>query len=407
MSDTEWRKTSSDGRAYGRPPQHFDEHLARVGAGTPMGELLRRYWHPIALSESLRDLPKRVTILGEELVLFRDRQGLAGLLYPRCMHRGTSLYYGKVEDRGIRCCYHGWLFDVRGHCLEQPCEPRGGKDLDRVRQPWYPVEERYGFVFAYLGPAEKQPVLPRYDILENLGDDEALWCTLGGFGSTGDASLDVVPYSWLHMNDNVMDPWHVHVLHSTLTGPQFAAEFALLPEVRYFESDYGVCYSAVRELPDGRSVDRVSSWFMPNVMSVPDIFLKPGQSSLISWVVPVDDSHYVQAFVMKMPKGQSFDGIRLNGKLWGEMTPEEHQQTPGDFEAQSGQGPISLHSEEHLRTSDRGITMQRRMLTRNIEIVAKGGDPLGVRFAEADATVVVPSGNFYKDSNAVSERRAS
>jgi nitrite reductase/ring-hydroxylating ferredoxin subunit len=372
-----------------------------------MGELLRRYWHPIALSESLRDLPKRVTILGEELVLFRDRQGLAGLLYPRCMHRGTSLYYGKVEDRGIRCCYHGWLFDVRGHCLEQPCEPRGGKDLDRVRQPWYPVEERYGFVFAYLGPAEKQPVLPRYDILENLGDDEALWCTLGGFGSTGDASLDVVPYSWLHMNDNVMDPWHVHVLHSTLTGPQFAAEFALLPEVRYFESDYGVCYSAVRELPDGRSVDRVSSWFMPNVMSVPDIFLKPGQSSLISWVVPVDDSHYVQAFVMKMPKGQSFDGIRLNGKLWGEMTPEEHQITPGDFEAQSGQGPISLHSEEHLRTSDRGITMQRRMLTRNIEIVAKGGDPLGVRFAEADATVVVPSGNFYKDSNAVSERRAS
>jgi len=115
----------------------------------------------------------------------------------------------------------------------------------------------------------------------------------------------------------------------------------------------------------------------------------------------------VQAFVMKMPKGQSFDGIRLNGKLWGEMTPEEHQITPGDFEAQSGQGPISLHSEEHLRTSDRGITMQRRMLTRNIEIVAKGGDPLGVCFDEAGATVVVPSGNFYKESNAVSERRAS
>jgi hypothetical protein len=103
---------------------------------------------------------------------------------------------------------------------------------------------------------------------------------------------------------------------------------------------------------------------------------------------------------MKLPKGQSFDGIRLNGKLWGDMTPEEHQRTPGDFEAQSGQGPISLHSEEHLRTSDRGITMQRRMLTRNIEIVAQGGDPLGVRFDETDATVVVPSGNFYKDSKA-------
>jgi phenylpropionate dioxygenase-like ring-hydroxylating dioxygenase large terminal subunit len=130
-----------------------------------MGELLRRYWHPIALSESLRDLPKRVTILGEELVLFRDRQGRAGLLYPRCMHRGTSLYYGKVEDRGIRCCYHGWLFDVRGHCLEQPCEPRGRQGSRSSAPTVVSVEERYGFVFAYLGPAEKQPVLPRYAYL--------------------------------------------------------------------------------------------------------------------------------------------------------------------------------------------------------------------------------------------------
>jgi nitrite reductase/ring-hydroxylating ferredoxin subunit len=400
MSDGQWRKTSRDGVAYGRPPQHADERLSAVGAGTPMGELLRRYWHPIALSARLDDLPQRVRILGEELVLFRDLAGRPGLLYPRCMHRGTTLYYGKVEDRGLRCCYHGWLFDVQGRCLEQPCEPSGGKDLDNVRQPWYPVQERYGFVFAYLGPPEKQPALPRYDILESLGDDEELWSTLGGLGSTGDASLEVVPYSWLHMNDNVMDPFHVHVLHSTLTGPQFAPEFALLPEVRFFESDYGVCYSAVRELEDGRSVDRVSSWFMPNIMSVPDIHLKPGQSSLISWVVPTDDCHYVQAFVMKLPKGMSFDGIRLGGKLWGEMTEEEHQRTPGDFEAQAGQGPISLHSEEHLRTSDRGITMQRRMLRRNMDIVAAGGDPLNVAFAADDALVVVPSGNFFRDSAA-------
>lgn len=400
MSDGQWRKTSKDGVAYGRPSQHADEHLSAVGAGTPMGELLRRYWHPVGLSADLGELPKRVEILGEELVLFRDRQGRAGLLYPRCMHRGTTLYYGKVEDRGIRCCYHGWLFDFEGRCLEQPCEPNGGKDLDNCRQPWYPVTERYGLVFAYLGPPEKQPALPRYDILETLDDGEELVASIGGLGATGDSSLEVVPNSWLHMNDNVMDPFHVHVLHSTLTGPQFAPEFALLPEVKFFESAYGVCYSAIRELDDGRSVDRVSSWFMPNIMSVPDIHLKPGQSSLISWVVPTDDSHYVQAFVMKMPKGVRFDGIRLNGKLWGEMSDEEHQRTPGDFEAQAGQGPISLHSEEHLRTSDRGITMQRRMLRRNIDIVAGGGDPLNVAFDEDQALVVVPSGNFFKDSKA-------
>jgi nitrite reductase/ring-hydroxylating ferredoxin subunit len=400
MSDSNWRKTSENGVAYGRPPQHPDEELSAVGPGTPMGELLRRYWHPVGLSAELGALPKKVKILDEELILFRDREGRPGLLYPRCMHRGTTLYYGKVEERGIRCCYHGWLFDVEGRCLEQPCEPGGGKDLDGVRQPWYPVEERYGFVFAYLGPPEKKPVLPRYDILETLEPEEDLLCSMGGFGSTGDASLEVVPYSWLHMNDNVMDPFHVHVLHSTLSGPQFAPEFALLPEVKFFHSDYGVCYSAVRELDDGRSVDRISSWFMPNIMSVPDIGLKPGKSSLISWVVPVDRAHYVQAFAMKMPKGVEFDGIRLGGKRWGEMTDEEHQLTPGDYEAQAGQGPVSLHSEEHLRTSDRGITMQRRVLRQNMEIVANGGDPLNVCFDPEQATVAVPSGNFYKDSAA-------
>jgi phenylpropionate dioxygenase-like ring-hydroxylating dioxygenase large terminal subunit len=407
MSDMQWRKTSKNGNAYGRPQQRPDDYLTAVGAGTPMGELLRRYWHPIALSARVQDLPRRVRILGEDLIVFRDKQGRAGLLYPRCMHRGTSLFFGKVEDRGIRCCYHGWLFDTEGRCLEQPCEPGGGKDLDAVRQPWYPVEERYGFVFAYLGPPEKRPVLPRYDVLEDVNEGEEIASSLGGLGSTGDTSLDVVPYSWLQMNDNVMDPFHVYVLHSTLTGPQFAAEFALLPEVKFFHSDSGVCYSALRELDGGRRVDRISSWIMPNIMSVPDIGLRPGKSTMMSWVVPVDDSHYVQAFAMRMPKGVKFDGIRLGGKLWGEMTEEEHQRWPGDFEAQAGQGAISLHSEEHLRTSDRGITMQRRMLRQQIEIVQKGGDPLNVVFDEAGALVDVPSGNFYFGPEPTASRGAA
>ncbi len=391
---------ANNGSAYGRPPQHPNKRLTEVGPGTPMGELMRRYWQPIFASRDLKDLPKKVKILGEELILFRDRQGRAGLVYPRCMHRGTSLFYGKVEERGIRCCYHGWLFDVEGNCLEQPCEPNGSWYPERCRQPWYPVEERYGLVFAYLGPPEKKPVLPRYDNLEDMGSDQALWSMVGGFGSTGDNSLDVVPYSWLHMNDNVMDPFHVHVLHSTLTGPQFAPEFAIMPKVDFFETEEGVCYTAVRELEDGRLVDRISSWLMPNIMSVPDIGLKPGFSSGISWVVPVDDSHYVQAFVMKMPKDAPSFGISLGGKRWGEMTEEEHQRVPGDYEAQAGQGPISLHSEEHLATSDRGVIMQRKMLMKHMDIVAEGGDPMGVTFDEKNATIHVRSGNFYKDAAA-------
>jgi nitrite reductase/ring-hydroxylating ferredoxin subunit len=400
MSDSETRYPSQDGCAYGRTPQHSNKLLTEVGPGTPLGELMRRYWHPVGLSAKLKDLPQKVRILGEDLVLFRDRAGRAGLLYPRCMHRGTSLFYGRTEERGIRCCYHGWLFDVEGRCLDQPCEPDGGRHRDAARQPWYPVEERYGFVFAYLGPPEKKPVLPRFDNLENIAPGEKLWSSYGGFGSTGDNSLSVVPYSWLHMNDNVMDPFHVQVLHSTFSVVQFHPQFALMPKVDFFQTENGVCYTALRQLEDGRVVDRISSWIIPNIMSVPDVQLKAGHSSGISWVVPVDDSHYVQAMVGKIPEGVSFRGMVLNGKTWGEMTEEEHQRTPGDYEAQAGQGPISLHSEEHLVTSDRGIMMQRRMLMQQMEVVGKGGDPIGVAFDAARGLVKIRSGNFYRAAQA-------
>ena len=400
MNDLKSERPSRDGSAYGRPAQHSNPLLTQVGPGTPCGELMRRYWHPVAASADVKDLPRKVKILGEELVLFRDSSGRAGLLYPRCMHRGTSLFYGRIEPQGIRCCYHGWLFDVQGRCLDQPCEPDGGRHRENARQPWYPVEERYGLVFAYLGPPDKKPVLPLYDNLEDLAPDQELWSNVGGFGSTGDNSLQVVPYSWLHMNDNVMDPFHVQVLHSTFSGIQFHQKFALMPKVDFFYADHGVCYSAIRELEDGQEVDRISSWLMPNIMSVPDIQLKAGQSSGVSWVVPVDDSRYVQAMVMKMPRGGPGFALRINGKTWGEMSEEEHQRVPGDFEAQSGQGAISLHSEEHLVTSDRGIMMQRRLLEKQMEVVAQGGDPVGVQFDPAKAVVKVRSGNFYRAARA-------
>jgi hypothetical protein len=131
-------------------------------------------------------------------------------------------------------------------------------------------------------------------------------------------------------------------------------------------------------------------------MSVPDIHFRIGQSSGVSWVVPVDDSHYIQAMVMKVPQDAPRFGIQINGKSWGEMTEEDHQRFPGDFEAQAGQGPISLHSEEHLVTSDRGIMLQRRLLEQQMEVVARGGDPIGVSFDSAKALVKVRSGNFER-----------
>jgi phenylpropionate dioxygenase-like ring-hydroxylating dioxygenase large terminal subunit len=236
--------------------------------------------------------------------------------------------------------------------------------------------------------------------MEPLEDGEDYLAFDNSLGAHGDLEgPEVVPYSWLHMNDNVMDPFHVQVLHTTFSGTQFVREFEVMPTVRFDEIDAGVTYTAHRDLADGRSMDRVSTWFMPNVMCVPDVAMRPGRPNGLGFSVPVDDSHARILMTMRSPTTP--DGKRpLRGleaesfKPWHRRTLEERQDQPGDYEAQAGQGPISLHSEEHLVTSDKGIGLQRRMLRRAIETVAAGGDPPGLAFEES-AAVRVPSGNFF------------
>jgi phenylpropionate dioxygenase-like ring-hydroxylating dioxygenase large terminal subunit len=132
------------GTAYAMRPSATRTELTEVGRGTPMGELLRRYWHPIGLGADATDIPRKVRALGEDLILFRDRHGRAGLLHARCCHRGTTLYYGKVEEDGIRCCYHGWKFDTEGRCLEQPCEPTAASSGTRCASPGIPCRNATG-----------------------------------------------------------------------------------------------------------------------------------------------------------------------------------------------------------------------------------------------------------------------
>jgi len=388
-----------EGTAYGRPPQHPNMLWTQVGPGTPCGEFMRRYWQPVLASHNVTSRPKEVRILGEDLIIFRDGAGRPGLLYPRCMHRGTSLFWGHVEQDGIRCCYHGWKFDVEGNCVEQPCEPNGARRPEH-RQPWYPVRERYGLVWAYMGPPDRMPVLPRFDCMEPLGEDETYHAVDSSLGSHGDPDgPEVVPYSWLHMNDNVMDPYHVQVLHSTFSVVQFVREFALMPTVKFEEIGIGVIYRAYRTLEDGRDYERVSTWMLPHVMSVPSIELEEGPSNGLGFSVPVDDTHCRIVMTMRVPRagGNPWDRDIGLAKLkpWSRMTVEERQDRPGDYEAQAGQGPISLHSEEHLVTSDIGIGLQRRMLTREIEKVRRGEDPIGTAFTEEEAMIHVPSGNFF------------
>ncbi|WP_120493335.1 aromatic ring-hydroxylating dioxygenase subunit alpha [Microbacterium phyllosphaerae] len=383
------------GTAYGlRLGQPLNE-LAQVGPGTPYGEVLRRYWHPVAKVEDATTRPISLRVLGEELVLFRTRKGKPGLLHPRCIHRGASLFYGGVEDDGIRCCYHGWVFDTEGHCLEQPCEPDLGLHRDRVRQPWYPVEEQYGLLWAYMGPPDKKPVLPRYDTLEELAPGEQLIVNDQGVGGGGPAQLD---FNWLQHWENVMDPFHVPILHARFSGNQFTPEMALIPEVSYEYTPLGVRSIQMRDLGDGRQLRRVTEVIFPNLRVVASPKLSSGQTNMIGWVVPMDDTNFRIFTVARDEDSEFLAKLRSTheGKPWKDLTDLEHQRLPGDYEAQKSQGSISLHSEDHLTTTDQGIAMIRRMMAKQHRAVAGGGDPVGVFFDESERLVRIEGGNYFE-----------
>ena len=385
------------GTAYGRPQPTYRKNLTEVGSGTPMGELLRRYWHPVGLTADATDTPRKVRVLGEDLILFRDKAGRPGLVHPRCAHRGASLYYGKVEERGIRCCYHGWLFDVQGHCVEQPCEPGGGRARDKVRQPWYPVREQYGLIWAYLGPPEKKPVLPRYECLEQLAEGEFLETNDNSIGGGGP---QIIPCNWLQHYENLVDPFHVVILHSTFSGTQFVEQMAVMPEVTWDATEQSVRTLSVRKLPDGKTLRRISEAGLPTLRVIPSPRIgRYGTVESLGWVLPIDD-HSFRIYVVgrvqevgELVKMRS----RLNGKLWEELTEEEHQQFPGDYEAQVSQGAIAAHSDEHLASSDRGIVMLRRLLQKQLDALQQGTDPAGVSFDPNVPPVQFSAGNFLVD----------
>src|SRR5262245_19734577 len=161
--------TQAIGPYHHREVPEDDHELTRVGPGTPAGEYLRRFWQPIGYTQALRDVPVAVKIMGEELVLFRDKSGQIGLVEAHCPHRGTSFEYGKIEERGIRCCYHSWLVDVDGRILETPGEPENSTLKNRLYHGAYPVMDFRGVVFTYMGPPEKKPEFPNFDIFEAPG----------------------------------------------------------------------------------------------------------------------------------------------------------------------------------------------------------------------------------------------
>jgi phenylpropionate dioxygenase-like ring-hydroxylating dioxygenase large terminal subunit len=357
-----------------------DAELTHVGPNTPCGEYLRRFWHPIAFSEELQDLPKKVKIMGEELVVFRDKSGRVGLLELHCSHRGSSLEFGVISDKGIRCCYHGWLFDVDGTILETPAEPDKSSFKNRLFHGAYPTLERNGLVFAYMGPPEKKPAFPVLDTYD-----------LPGYRCLA-KRRHVIPCNWLQVKENCMDPAHLSFLHTIVSGAQFTPEFGILPPIEFPATSCGMAYITPRRVGDNVWV-RIADFIPPNIHQFPPVWEDGKQEKVMSrpymtiWAVPVDDTTTINTGFMYIPNDMEVDEKRMHKLVesfgqTGDRSYEERQRQPGDYDAQTTQRAIAVHAMERLTTTDRGIIMLRKMIREGIRAVAAGADPHGVSMAD-------------------------
>jgi phenylpropionate dioxygenase-like ring-hydroxylating dioxygenase large terminal subunit len=370
--------TTRFGGYYHRDVPKEDAELTHVGPGTPCGEYLRRFWQPICFSDDLRDLPLRVTILGEDLVAFRDVRGTVGLLELHCPHRGTSLEFGLISTRGIRCCYHGWLFDVDGTILETPGEPANSTLKDRLCHGAYPIHEYNGIVFAYMGPPDQQPPFSMYDSFTRPG-----YRLIPG-------QKYFYPCNWLQILENAMDPVHTAFLHTIVTGSQFTDEFGKVPELDFTETPAGMIYIATRRVGENiwaRMVENV----LPNLQQVAPVWedghqVHPFSGPMMSrWIVPQDDTHtmfvelrHVSETEGATPSWWADRNVMLPGQLADADSYEASQRRPGDFEAQVSQRPVAIHGLEHLGATDRGILIFRQQIRRGIRAVQAGRDPEGL-----------------------------
>jgi nitrite reductase/ring-hydroxylating ferredoxin subunit len=345
-----------------------DEELTRVGPGTPGGEYLRRFWQPIVVSEELRELPRRLRIMGEDLVAFRDRSGAVGLLELHCPHRGTSLEFGLISEKGIRCCYHGWLFDVDGTILETPGEPPDSTLKDRLYHGAYPVREYQGLVFAYMGPPDKQPDFPLLDTFD-----------LPGYRLVARPGT-MWPCNWLQVKENSMDPAHLAFLHTLPGSEGFTDDLGALGEWDWMETPVGMVYIDTRRQGD-RVWVRVADFIPPNIHQFPpnaDPMAKRNsinRPAATTWAVPLDDMHTMQIGYYRAPEGRE----PRRGAGFGQDASRpyaERQRVPGDYDAQvSIHGGVARHGLEHLASTDRGVAMLRNIIRRGIHATQKGDDP--------------------------------
>jgi len=412
-----------------------NERLTQTGPGTPGGGLFRAYWQPAALVSELEDVRpvKAVRLLGEDLVLFRKAEGTYGLIGRWCAHRGVDLAYGRLEDCGMRCLYHGWLYDDQGHCLEQPAEPAHSRFHAKIKHPSYPCVERNGIVFAYLGGGDPPP-FPDYDCF--VAPDAYTFAFKG-----------LWECNWLQGVEGGIDPSHVSFLHRFLAedpretyGQQFAEKVqgtdqtlsALVgehyrPDIEVEPTEYGLRVFAVRTLNEQLRHVRITNLLFPNAFVVPF-----GNSKVFAqWHVPIDDEHHywymiLYDFAEETDKETllrqrltqvtlpDYRPLRNRDNNWGFDPQEQNELTytgmgldinVHDQWAVESMGPVQDRTQERLGVSDRAVTANRRLLLRAIADHEAGnqtpGHPLDAESARAFtgplAVDMIASADGWKD----------
>lgn len=378
--------------------QELNETLTRTGPKTKAGEVLRRYWQPVALSDELEG-PRPVvpvTILGEKLVLFRDEKGELGLIGRHCPHRGADMCYGRLEDNGLRCPFHGWHFDRQGQCVEQPGEPEGSQMHKQIRTTAYKAIEKNGIVFAYMGPGAL-PAFPNFDCFRaphtHVFAFKGLW-----------------QCNWLQALEVGIDPAHASFLHRFLQdeepekgyGKQFRDKAAGTdipisqvlreyprPDISVEETEFGLKLTALRHLNDGRTHVRITNQVFPQAITIP----MSREMIITQWHVPVDDvSCYWYAMFTSFDKPvdkELMRAQRLKEHTLPDYAPKKNRlnnygYNPGEQEnltytgmgmdinvhdqwAVEGMGAIQDRTKEHLGKTDIGIIRYRKMLRSAIE----------------------------------------
>src|SRR5437764_2356833 len=403
--------------------------LTLTGPGTPMGRMFRSYWIPALLSEELPENdgpPVRVKLLSERLLAFRDTQGRCGLIDEFCAHRGVSLWFGRNEECGLRCCYHGWKYDVTGQCVDVPSEPEASGFARRIKLRSYPLVERGGVLWTCMGPADSQPPLPEWEFItvprpqtftsKRFQESNWLQAMEGG--------IDSSHVSWLHRGDLDSDP-----LFKGARGNQYNLSDAR-PVFEVVESPGGLYIGARRNAEAGHYYWRITQWVMPSFTMIAPrgshavhghFWVPTDDESCWAWSYdyhPVRDLTAAEIAAMRDGRGIHVRYVpgtfrplanKDNDYLIDRAAQKAGKTYSGvegfamqDASVQESMGPIVDRSKETLVSTDSGIIMARQRLLRAIKAFTEEGlTPPGVALAHQkvrSAAVVLPPDKAYKDA---------